>query len=61
MNLKVVNYEDDIYTQIKKDLPKVGSTITTENGTGKVISVNIFNKSYKLELDKFNIVEEFIK
>ncbi len=56
-----LNYEDDIYTQIKKDLPKVGSTITTENGTGKVISVNIFNKSYKLELDKFNIVEEFIK
>ncbi len=56
-----LNYEDEIYTELKKDLPKVGTTITTENGTGKVVSVNIFNKSYKLELDKYTIVEEFVK
>lgn len=55
-----LNYEDDVYTELKRDLPKVGSITKTSNGMGKVISVNIFNKSYKVEIDKNNIVEEYI-
>ena len=55
-----LNYEDDVYTELKKDLPKVGSIMKTSSGTGKVISVNIFKKSYKVEIDKNNIVEEYV-
>ena len=56
-----LNYEDEVYTELKKDLPKVGSTVKTESGTGKVISINVLNKSYKVEIDKNNIVEEYVK
>lgn len=56
-----LNYEDEVYTELKKDLPKIGSNVKTENGTGKVISVNVLNKSYKVEIDKNNIVEEYVK
>ena len=55
-----LNYEDDVYTELKKDLPKVGSIMKTSSGTGKVISVNIFKKSYKVEIDKNNMVEEYV-
>ncbi len=55
-----LNYEDEVYTELKKDLPKVGSNVKTSSGNGKVISVDIFKKSYKVQIDKNNIVEEFV-
>lgn len=55
-----LNYEDDIYTELKKELPKIGSVVKTSSGTGKVISVDIFKKKYNVEVDKNNIVEEYI-
>ena len=53
----LLSYEDDNYKEIKKDMPKVGQTIEYNNIKGKVISVNIFNKSYKIETKEKGIIE----
>lgn len=41
-----LNYEDDVYTENRKDLPNVGDVVKTPNGEGKVVSIDILNKSY---------------
>ena len=45
-----LKYENDNYTEYKKDLPDVGSRVKTENGEGKVISVDVFKRIYKVLL-----------
>ena len=52
-----LNYEDETYSYLKKDLPKVGMVIKTEKGEGKVISVDIFKKTYRIELENNEIME----
>ena len=51
-----LKYENDNYTEYKKDLPDVGSRVKTENGEGKVISVDVFKRSYKVLLPENEIV-----
>ena len=41
-----LNYEDDVYTENRKDLPNIGDVVKTPNGEGKVVSIDILNKSY---------------
>ncbi len=41
-----LNYEDDVYTEYKKDLPNIGDEIKTEKGLGKVISIDVLKRSY---------------
>lgn len=53
-----LNYEDDVYSELKSKFPKIGSKVKTSGGEGKVISINIFNNTYKVQIDKNNIVEE---
>lgn len=52
-----LNYEDEVYTELKKNLPKVGSTVKIAEGTGKVVGVNVFKNTYQVEISKYNIVE----
>lgn len=52
-----LNYEDDIYTDLKKSMPKIGEILTTKSGKGKVVSVDIFKRKYELEIDKNNKIE----
>ena len=52
-----LNYEDEVYTDLKRNLPKIGSTVKTNEGTGKVIGIDIFKNSYQVEISKNNIVE----
>ena len=52
-----LKYEDDIYTDLKKQMPKVGDVIDTSDGKGKVISINILKNSYEVEISKNNIIE----
>ena len=52
-----LNYEDEVYTDIKKTLPKVGSIIETKEGKGKVIGVNVLKNTYQVEINKNNIIE----
>lgn len=40
----------------KKGLPDVGSTVTTEAGKGKVVSVNLFKRKYNVFIEGNGIV-----
>ncbi|NCC70652.1 stage 0 sporulation protein [bacterium] len=49
-----LKYENELYSELKDGLPTVGKRIKTNNGEGKVISINILNRSYVVEYDKSN-------
>ena len=49
-----LKYEDEQYQESKKGLPSVGKKVQTENGEGKVLSVDILNRSYVVDLEKGN-------
>lgn len=51
-----LKYENDNYVEYKKGLPEVGHKIKTEKGEGKVISVDVFNKTYKVLLPENEIL-----
>ncbi len=51
-----LKYENDIYTDIKKNLPKVGSFVDISQGKGKIISVNPIKLNYMVELENKNKV-----
>ena len=51
-----LKYENDIYTEYKKDLPDVGNKIKTDEYEGKVISVDVFNKVYKVLCNSGEII-----
>lgn len=52
-----LKYENDVYTEMKKDLPKVGEKVEIPQGSGKVISVDLFKKCYVVELSDKTRVE----
>lgn len=52
-----LGYENDLYTEMKKNFPKIGSTITTKKGTGKVTSVDIFRNIVAIDLKESGIIE----
>lgn len=52
-----LNYEDETYSELKKDMPRIGSVIQTEEGSGKVIEIDIFKKIYRVDFGSRGIVE----
>ena len=52
-----LSYENEKYNEYKKGLPKLGEKISTKEGNGKVIYVDIFKKEYKVEMEDGKIVE----
>lgn len=44
-------YEDDVYTEHRQELPKIGHTMKTKDGEGKVISLDVLNKKYTVLID----------
>ena len=56
-----LKYENDVYTEYKKGLPNVGKKIKTEKGEGKVLSVDVFNRSYKVLLEDNEILTVEVK
>lgn len=46
-----LNYEDEIYTELKKTMPEIGSKYKTENGLGEVVEINLFKKYFLVETD----------
>lgn len=52
-----LKYENDIYSEYKKDLPKVGSFIKYNGKDAKVISVDILKRKYRIELSDKTVVE----
>lgn len=46
-----LKYEDETYTELKKDMPALGANYKTSNGLfGEVIEVNLFKKYFLVEL-----------
>ena len=52
-----LDYENDVYTELKKELPKIGMVADTPLGMGKVVSVDVFKKTYSVDLKEKGIVE----
>lgn len=52
-----LGYENDVYTDLKKTLPKVGMMMDTPDGIGKVVSIDIFNNTYSVDLGSRGIAK----
>ena len=52
-----LKYENDVYSDLKKKLPKIGSVIDYNKSKGKVISVDVLNNCYVIELEDKSKVE----
>lgn len=46
-----LTYEDEEYCRCQKGMPSVGQTVKTDFGSGKVVSVDILNRKYKVDID----------
>ena len=52
-----LKYEDDCYKECKKQLPNLGKTVKTKEGTGKVVNIDILQKKYWVEIKDKGIIE----
>lgn len=52
-----LQYEDECYMECRKKMPKVGSSVETKNGKGKVLSVNPLGGKYKIKNENDEIIE----
>lgn len=43
-----LGYEDDVYSEYKKQLPKIGEYVMVDNKKGRVSEINVLNKRYKV-------------
>ena len=53
-----LKYENENYNEYKKGLPDVGNKIKTSSGEGKVISVDVFKRKYKVLISETNEIVE---
>lgn len=56
-----LNYEDDNYKEYKKAFPEIGQIVKTEKGKGKVISIDVFQKTYRVYIEDFGVLEVSLK
>jgi len=52
-----LSYENDSYSEYKKGLPKIGEKLEYNGEKCKVISIDIFARTYKLETEDSKIIE----
>ncbi|MCI9434267.1 MAG: stage 0 sporulation family protein [Bacilli bacterium] len=52
-----LKYEDECYRDCRKCLPKIGDKVKTDKGMGQVISLDILEKSYKVDVENVGIIE----
>ncbi len=56
-----LNYEDDVYTEMKKGMPNVGQNFKNDEVEGKVISLNLLKRTATIETKNKALVEVEIK
>lgn len=56
-----LSYENDCYCEYKKGLPKVGEKVSVNGESGKVISVDLFSRTYKVETVDSKIIDVDLK
>ena len=55
-----LKYEDDTYTELKKDYPSIGTKMKVDDIEGKVVSLNVLNNKITLEKpDKTQVEVEY--
>ncbi len=52
-----LKYEDECYKDLRQGLPKVGKKVQTEQGEGKVISIDVLKGTYRVNIPEVGIVE----
>lgn len=45
------SYEDETYKSYRDELPKIGEYVDTPEGKGKVVSLDVLQKKYKVSID----------
>lgn len=55
-----LKYENHCYICFKKILPTVGKKVNVNGINGKVISVDVLRKKYKVELENGTVIEEIV-
>lgn len=46
-----LSYEDEVYTDHRAYLPKIGEVVKTKDGSGKVVSLDVLNNKYTVLID----------
>lgn len=54
-----LKYENDLYEEMRKELPDIGEEVDTPKGKGKVAGLNILEKIVQVELHEMERVIEF--
>ena len=52
-----LKYEDETYKEYRKSFPELGTLVETEKGKGKVVSLDILNKKYSVNIPEVGVVE----
>lgn len=52
-----LNYEDEVYTEMKKGLPNIGQFYKKDNVEGKMVSLNLLKKTALIETKNKSLVE----
>lgn len=52
-----LNYEDEIYTEMKKDFPRMGQPYKNDQVEGKVVALNLLKKTITVETKNKTLVE----
>ena len=56
-----LKYENENYSEYKKNLPDIGNKVKTKEGEGKVISVDVFKQKYRVLISETNEIIEVDK
>ncbi|MDQ0352638.1 cell fate regulator YaaT (PSP1 superfamily) [Alkalibacillus filiformis] len=54
-----LKYENDMYEDAKQELPDIGESLTTSNGSGKVVGLNMLERLVQVELSEMERVVEY--
>lgn len=52
-----LSYENDMYKQLKAELPRIGTAVSTPSGDARVIGVNALRQVITLQMANFQVVE----
>ncbi|NIK12725.1 regulatory iron-sulfur-containing complex subunit RicT [Alkalibacillus almallahensis] len=54
-----LKYENDMYEEAKQELPDIGESLTTSNGSGKVVGLNMLERLVQVELTEMERTVEY--
>lgn len=52
-----LGYEDEVYSELKKGLPKIGEKVSCDGISGKVCELDVLNKNYKIKTETNEIIK----